>query len=223
MTITIAIPTHNQQDTLEESIKSALAQTVPCEIIVVNDGSTDNTKFILSEYEEKVKVIHQVNKGLPSARNTAIMHATGDYLLPLDSDDTLEPTCVERILQVIEDTNADIVSPSFKTFGVQSQLTMLGMRPTLDDFKGGNRVGYCSAIRLSALKEIGGYSPAMKWGWEDYHLWFNLLLRGKTIVTIPDYLWNYRVKPFSMITVANQHAAELRAQINKDFPGLDLI
>lgn len=220
MKVTIGIPCYNQAEYVKEAIESALAQTVECEIIVVNDGSTDTSRFEIDDYADRIKVIHQVNKGLPAARNTAIMNATGDYFLPLDADDTLEPTCVERIIKVIEDTNADVISPSFKQFGKADGLVLLMMRPTLDDFKTGNRVGYCSAIRVSALKEVGGYSPRMIWGYEDYHLWFNLLMRGKTIVTIPDYLWNYRVKEFSMMNVAVQHNDQLIGQIKKDFPGL---
>lgn len=217
-TFSIGIPTFNQQDTLEETLKSALAQTVPCEIIVVNDGSTDNTRFILDEYADKVKVITQTNRGLPAARNTAIMNATGDYFLPLDSDDILEPNCVERLIQVAKDTDADVIAPSFRTFGLQEQAVMLQMRPTLDDFKEGNKVGYCSAIKRSVLLEVGGYSPRMVWGYEDYHLSVTLLSRGKTIVTVPEYLWRYRTKPDSMITNAQRHHEELMGQIRLDNP-----
>ena len=218
MTASILIPVYNQADTLEETLKSALAQTVPCEIIVVNDGSTDNTRFILDEYADKVKVVTQTNRGLPSARNTGIMNATGDYVLPLDSDDVLEPNCVERLLQVAKDTGADVVAPSFRTFGLQEQNVMLQMRPTLDDFRQGNKVGYCALVRRSALLDVGGYSPRMVWGFEDYALWVNLLSRGKTLVTVPEYLWRYRTKEHSMITVANQHAEELMNQIKFDNP-----
>lgn len=219
MNITIGIPTWNQSSFLAETIESALAQTVPCEIIVVNDGSTDMTRQVLDEYEGRVKVIHQTNRGLPAARNTAFMNATGEWFLPLDSDDILEPSCVERLLQVIKDVpEADVISPSFRTFGVQSQNVMLMMRPTLDDFKSGNKVGYCSAIRRSALLEVGGYSPKMVWGYEDLALWVNLLSRGKQIVTIPEYLWRYRTKENSMITVAQNHHEELMRQILKDNP-----
>lgn len=222
MTFTIAIPVYNQSDTLAEAIESALKQTVPCEVIVVNDGSTDQTKFVLDEYVDRVKVITQINKGLPNARNTAIMNAAGDWFLPLDSDDVLEPNCVERLMQVIEEMNGevDIVAPSFRVFGSQQQDVLLMMRPTIEDFKSGNRVGYCSAIRLATLKEVGGYSSRMTWGFEDYALWFNLLRLGKRLVTVPEFLWRYRSRPGSMIETANQHAQELMSQIAKDNPGI---
>lgn len=217
--ISVIIPTFNQQEFLAETLDSVLNQTVkPHEVIVVNDGSTDNTRGILESYADKVKVIHQVNKGLASARNTGIMNATGDYILPLDSDDLLQDGCIERLNKVIKDTKADIVGLSFKNFGMDQSLVILQFRPTLEDFKIGNRLGYCSAINREALLEVGGYSSRMTWGFEDLHLWINLLSRGKTVVTIPEPLWLYRVRTNSMISVANQHKDELLAQIKKDFP-----
>lgn len=222
---TIIIPTFNQEAFLKEAVDSALAQTVPCEVIVVNDGSTDSTRFILDEYEDKIKVIAQTNRGLPSARNTGIMHATGDWILPFDSDDILEPNCVEKLqeaIKVLEEVGeqVDVVSPSFKTFGLQEQNMILMMRPTIEDFKQANRVGYCSAIRTSVLKEVGGYSAKMVWGFEDYALWFDLLRKGKKIVTIPELLWRYRIRANSMVTVAQAHSQELMQQISNDQPGL---
>lgn len=217
MRTTILIPSYNQKDFLAEAIDSALAQTVPCEIIVVNDGSTDGSRFILDDYADRVKVVHQVNKGLPSARNTGIMNATGDLVLMLDSDDKLMPTAVERIEKVFDDTDADIVSASFTQFGLQAGDVILQMRPVLDDFKTGNKIGYCSAFKRADLLAIGGYSPRMIWGYEDLALTIDLLKRGKKIYTIPEPLWMYRIKPNSMLANAQAHHAELMSQIYHDF------
>lgn len=216
MKITIGIPVFNQAEYLSDAIQSALDQTVSCEIIVVNDGSQDNSLEVAKRFP--VKVIDQVNKGLPSARNTLIMNATGDYFLPLDSDDILMENCVERILEVIEETDADIVAPSLKTFGVQNETTILMQAPTLNDFKTANRIGYFSAIRKECLLEVGGYSPRMFWGWEDFHLWIDLLRRGKKLVTIPEALVLYRTKENSMYTESLKHYDDLVFQITKDFP-----
>lgn len=212
--ITIVIASYNQAEFLPDAIESALAQTLPCEIIVVNDGSTDNSLAVARRYS--VKVVDQVNKGLSSARNTGIMNATGDYILFLDADDILLPNCAERIQQMIDTTKADIVAPSFKEFGISNREVILSLHPTLEEFKTGNRIGYFSAIRKSALLEIGGYSPRMTWGYEDYHLWFDLLKRGKTLCTIPEVLVLYRTKERSMIHVAVEHHDELIRQIIKD-------
>jgi|SRR3990167_1455951 len=219
MKISVVIPSYSQAEYLAQAIESVLAQTEKAhEIIVVDDGSPDDSAQVAKSYP--VKLIRQVNKGLSSARNTGIMNAAGDYIFFLDADDIMTKNCLGRINQVIEKTYADVVAPSFKTFGTSNQEVILMPNPTLQDFKTANRIGYFSAIKRSVLLEVGGYSPRMVWGWEDYALWFDLLNRGKTIVTIPEVLVMYRTKEHSMINVANDHADELWRQIHKDFPSI---
>ncbi len=226
MSISIIIPAFNQAEYLEDCIESAYNQTVPAhEIIVVNDGSTDNTAEIAERYrfaqfpmiESPVRVVHQVNKGLPSARNTGIMNATGDYCLFLDADDMLKENAIEKITNAILQSNSDIIAPSFQTFGKAEQVVVLGV-PTIDEFKVANRLGYFCAVKRSALLEVGGFSPRMTWGYEDYHIWFDLFSRGKTLSVIQEPLVMYRLKEQSMIQVAQAHHTELMEQIKKDFP-----
>ena len=217
MKISCVIPCYRQAEYLPHAIESILSQTVkPHEIIVVIDGSPDNSLEIAKTYD--VKVINQVNKGLASARNTGLMNMTGDYLLPLDADDMMMENCLEKVAKKIEETDADIVAPSFKTFGTSNEQVVLMPNPTLEDFKSANRIGYFSAIKKEALLEVGGYSPKMIFGYEDYHLWINLLTKGKKLITIPDILILYRTKEKSMIHDAQQHHQELMTQIYKDFP-----
>lgn len=216
MEVTIGISAYGQADTLAETIESALAQTIPSEIIVVIDGSLDNSKEIAERYP--VKVVNQVNKGLASARNTAIMNMKGNYFLPLDSDDILMENCVERILEVAHEIDAAVIAPSIRCFGLGNQDTILMKDPKLEDFKQGNRIAYCSAIKKEALLECGGYSSRMQEGWEDLHLWYDLLTRGKKIVTIQEPLVMYRTKEKSMWKDALDYQDKLWAQIYKDFP-----
>lgn len=215
--ITIGIPCFNQAEFLSDAIESALAQTVACEVIVVNDGSTDGSLKIAQGYKG-IKIINQVNKGLSSARNTIIMNATTDYIFFLDADDILLENCVEKIEEAIKEHHSDVVSPSFKCFGVVNNEVILQGIPTLDDFKTANRLGYFSAIKRSVLQEIGGYSSRMVHGWEDYHLWFDIFGRGKSLCTLSDILVLYRTKEKSMYTESLAHSDELLDQIKKDFP-----
>lgn len=217
--ISIIVPTYNHQDYIADALDSILAQTVkPHEVIVINDGSQDHTLEIAQKYP--FKIINQVNKGLSSARNTGIMNATGDYILPFDSDDILKENCIEEITKAIEETGADVVSPSLKEFGTRNTEIILMPNPTLEDFKIANRIAYCSAIKRDVLLEVGGYSPRMDLGYEDYALWFDLLSRGKIIKTIPQVLLLYRVKKESMYTESIKHHELLMNQIKKDFPNL---
>jgi len=226
--ISVVIPSYNQSEYLEDAIESAYNQTFPpCEILVIDDGSSDDSLEVARRYEFRdfpgiespVRVISQVNKGLPSARNTGIMNAKGDYIQFLDADDILMENAIARIHQEILQTNADIVAPSFKEFGKSEREVILGGF-TMDDLKVANRLGYFSCVRKSALQEVGGYNPKMKWGWEDWDLWFDLFKRGKTIAVIQEILIKYRVKEKSMIYEANQHAIELYEQIKKNHPSL---
>jgi glycosyltransferase involved in cell wall biosynthesis len=217
--ISIVIASYNQEEYLKDAIESALNQTVKAdEIIIVNDGSTDNSLELARKYP--VKIIEQVNKGLASARNTGIMNTNSDYILFLDADDILQENCIEVMQQTIQETGADIVAPSFKCFGLHQDTVILMPNPTIEDFKAANRIGYFSAIRRTKLLEIGGYSPRMTWGWEDLHIWFNLLLRGARLVTIPQTLVLYRTKHESMWLDSRKHSNELWSQIKKDFPTL---
>lgn len=224
--ISVIIPCYNQAEYLAEAIESVLIQRIKSydtfelewktpEIIVVNDGSTDNFYEVVKKYP--VKVISQVNKGLASARNTGLMNTTNTWVLFLDADDKLLPRALEEIGKDAL-PSYDIVAPSFRTFGTTNQDVILMVDPTLEDFKTANRIGYCAAIRRAALLEVGGYNPKMVKGFEDWDLWFDLLKRGKKIITIPEVLWMYRTKENSMYTEANKHRAELEAQIKLNHP-----
>lgn len=213
---TIGIASYNQKEFLREAIESALSQDLRCEVIVCDDGSTDGSLEIAKSYP--VKVISQVNKGLVSARNSIIMNATGEYVIFLDADDVFLPALMTEIHRVITQTNADIIAPSFKEFGERDREVILMPNPTLEDFKTGNRIGYFSAIKRSALLEVGGYNPKMTWGAEDYDLWHDLLKRGKVLITIPEVLVQYRVKKESMWTETQKHTEAFMAQIKKNHP-----
>ena len=220
--IDIILPSFNQQEYLPDAIESALAQSASS-VIVVDDGSTDNSLKIAEGYQSQgVRVISQTNKGLASARNTGIMNSKAQYCLFLDADDILLDGCTDKIIEVAANTQADIIAPSFKEFGLSQADVILMPNPKLEDFRNGNKVGYCQTIRRTALQHIGGYSPRMAEGYEDLHLTINLLSKGYSLVTISDILWLYRIKEESMYTNSIRYHKKLLAQINKDFPSANI-
>lgn len=227
--ISVIIPSYNQAEFLEDAIESAYNQTKPAhEIIIVDDGSTDNSLEIAVRYmfqkfpgiESPVKVIAQTNKGLPSARNTAIMAATGDYILPLDADDMMKENAIQEFTNnILRFPNSDILAPSFECFGLKNENIILGPFG-LEDLKTANRLGYFSVIKKNALLECGGYNPKMRWGFEDWDLWFEMFKRGKNFLVIQDILMRYRIKENSMLTESNKHSDELIGQIRRNHPQL---
>src|SRR3990167_627597 len=225
--ISIVVPSYSQSEFLLEALDSVWQQTVhPYELIIVDDGSTDNSYEIAERWKEEhgyrlpTILVRQVNKGLASARNTGIMNATGDYILPLDADDKFFPYAIEEIVREIEATDADIIAPSLRTFGLSSVVTILDKNLTLESFRAVNRMGYFSAFRRSKALEVGGYSPKMVYGYEDLHFWIDLLKRGATISVIQEPLVYYRIKESSMMTDSLKHHGELWEQITKDHPEL---
>lgn len=105
--LTVAIPCYNSQEYMEKSIRSALNGGERVEVIIVDDGSTDDTRKIANKYQEKfpdiVKVIHQENGGHGEAVNAGIRNATGLYFKVLDSDDCLGKKALTQVLDLLED------------------------------------------------------------------------------------------------------------------------
>jgi len=110
--VSILIPCYNAEPWLAETLQSALAQTwSPKEIIVVDDGSTDQSLAIAKEFEiEGIKVISQENKGASSARNRALQEAQGDFLQYLDADDLLSPQKIEEQILLLQQNSPDMLA-----------------------------------------------------------------------------------------------------------------
>ena len=120
MKVSVIIPTYNRADMVGAAVRSALGQShAPHEVIVVDDGSTDGTAWVLAEFGARIVVIRQANGGVSAARNAGIARASGDVVAFLDSDDTWEPwkvaaqvACFARHPElVLVGTNARQVGP----------------------------------------------------------------------------------------------------------------
>lgn len=113
MTLSIIIPVYNVEAYLAECLDSVFSQLVDeCEVIAVNDGSTDNSRQILSEYKNrypKLIVCDRENGGLSAARNTGMDKAKGEYLYFLDSDDYMLPNAIAKMLETIAYTQAEVI------------------------------------------------------------------------------------------------------------------
>lgn len=107
--VSILIPAFNAQETIAHTLRSALAQTWPqTEIIVVDDGSTDETLSILRRFESSnVAVVSQANQGAAAARNKAFSLSTGDYIQWLDADDLLAPDKIARQMEALGDGDSE--------------------------------------------------------------------------------------------------------------------
>ncbi|QFU83056.1 glycosyltransferase family 2 protein [Natronorubrum aibiense] len=110
--VSVIIPTYNRATTLPRAIDSVLAQTVDdLEVVVVDDGSTDETSSVLASYDDpRIRpVVHATNQGANVARNTGLEHASGEYVAFLDSDDEWHPAKLERQLDCLENRSSEWV------------------------------------------------------------------------------------------------------------------
>ena len=128
--ISVILPVYNVEDYLKECFDSILAQTyTDYELIVINDGSTDNSLAVVNEYEnqfERINVICQDNKGLSEARNAGYNSITGKYTYFLDSDDFILPETFENLVMLAEKNQLDLIkfdARSFAEEGVDYQMT----------------------------------------------------------------------------------------------------
>lgn len=116
MKVSIVIPVHNSEQYIQKSIDSALQQTYSnTEVIVVDDGSTDNSPNILKEYSKKIKIITKTNGGTGTALNMGIRSMTGDWFKWLGHDDILKKNAVEMMIKEIEKLGKESINYIFYT------------------------------------------------------------------------------------------------------------
>lgn len=127
MKISVIVPVYNVEKYVSKCIDSILNQTISeeFEIIVVNDGSTDNSMKILDLYSDKIKIINKSNGGLSSARNAGLRIANGKYVVFVDSDDWIEEDFLECLYNFIEKDNLDVVFSGYKLYWENNNITKL--------------------------------------------------------------------------------------------------
>lgn len=222
--VSIVIPCYNQAQYLEESVQSAVDQTYSnVEIIIVNDGSSDNTQVVAERLQKKhpelIRVIRQENQGLSEARNNGIRASLGEYILPLDADDILDLKMVSKCMDAMIHNNADIIHGGLQCFGENNNVWM--SRPFSD-----NNILYENLPHGSSLyrKEVWGktqgYKLNMAIGYEDWEFWINAYKHNFTFHYLSEILYNYRIKKESMYTNAKDKDTYLKSKIIINNPEL---
>ena len=193
--ISVVIPIYNSEQYLRKCINSVLAQSYNnLEVVLVNDGSTDNCKEICMEYEKKypnIIVIHKENGGLSDARNSGIKNATGDYILFLDSDDYWESDFLGNIVKLIQSNKkVDYIFFRYKYYFQKSDYFVEPMFPlNRDDMQ--NKSGIeCLDYILKNMKDFQWFAWAGMVR-RDFILENNLFfLKGRTY---EDVIWTPEV------------------------------
>jgi glycosyltransferase involved in cell wall biosynthesis len=188
--VSVIIPVYNSEDYIAEAIESVTAQTYKnIEIIVVNDGSTDNTEAVLKPYMEKIKYFYQENKGVAAARNTGIRLALGEYIAFLDSDDIWLP---EKIALQVDYLNRNpsvmLTYSNFKIFNdgkhPDEGILYLNSDIYIEGYIFTELVNACLIstitvlVRKEVFEKVGLFDEKFVSG-EDYELWLRIAAECK--------------------------------------------
>ncbi len=195
--ISVVIPCYNQGHYINEAVESVLSQTYQdFEIVIVNDGSTDNfTNELFSSFlNPKIKIITTKNNGVVSARNIGIKESKGEYILPLDSDDKIGKEYLEKAVEILDQNKGiGIVYCNAEFFGDKKGKWKLP-EYSLEKMLLKNII-FCSALfRKKDWEKVGGYNSNMELGLEDWDFWLSLIEIGIKVFKIPEILFYYRIK-----------------------------
>ena len=208
----------NQAQYLPAALDSVLCQTYQnWECIIVNDGSRDDSEAVALSYCKKDKRFHyfyKENSGVCDTRNYAVAHSKGMYILPLDADDRIEKSYLEKSVAVLEsDDDVDVVYGRAMFFGAYNGEIIL--KPFDYSTLLLENVFYSTVMfRRSRFESIGGYNVNMRNGWEDWELMISMLNESSKVVKLPEICFYYRILPNSRErSISKQQKEELFLQI----------
>lgn len=198
--VSIVLPTYNGAQYLRESLDSCLAQThTNIEVIVVVDGSSDDTLAILSPYkDERLKIIaHEVNRGLPAALNTGFAVSNGDYLTWTSDDNRYAPRAIEVMLNFLQSHAAvGLIYAPYWEIDKEGKIIREPRRLHPDAILEFSPVGACFIYRRAVYEAIGNYNPNTPL-FEDYEYWLRVSQVFK-MESLDEPLYFYRLHEKSL-------------------------
>lgn len=229
--VTVYIPTHNYARFVEQAIKSVVNQKFnDWELIVIDDGSTDDTSDVLKKYADnpRIKIIHQEKKGLTVTNNIALRLSRGKYIMRLDADDYLDENAL-LVLSNILDAHPEVglVYPDYYRVDERCEIIDIERRKKI-----GEEVslldlpahGACTMIRKSCLVDLGGYDETLSCQ-DGYDLWIRFINRFKPYnVNIPLFYYRQHSKSLTQdkrkLLMARHRANRnfVKAKFGKDIP-----
>ena len=223
--VSVVIPYYRMHEHVEATVESVFAQTYPrIEVVVVNDGSFHDADWVLAELATRypIVVLTQMNAGLGAARNFGISQSRGRYIVPLDPDDLIEPTYIERGVALLEaqpdlayvstwsryvDADGFELDPADQGYQPLNNLTELA--------KIKNVAGIATAVIRRHVFDLGfAYSQDLT-AYEDWSLYRDLGEHGHEGLIIPERLFRYRIRPESMFRqIGMPHAERLKREVD---------
>jgi len=218
--VSVIIPVYNSEKYVKETLDSVLASDYQnIEIILVDDGSSDNSLSIIKEYEEKhhnIRCFAQANKGASAARNNAISKAGGTYILPVDADDLISKGFISEAVQIlVNNENVKVVSPTAEFFGDKTGLWKLPPF-SLNLLARRNMLSCCALYQKSDWERAGGYNEHV--AREDWVFWISVLKDGGDVVRLSNIGHYYRIHANSKRVKDRSQKKQIIDKINDLYP-----
>lgn len=206
--VTVVIPVYNCERFLKQAIRSALSQSYSrCDVLVVNDGSTDSTQDIIDSFGTEVVSFQQSNQGTSTAWNLAISKATNEFLVGLDADDELFPETVQELMRVAsrDDGSVDVWYSDYEFIDENGDCIKQVQNPDVtnevdqlirlhdrlgqpDNFL---PFGHVRMYRRSSMIKFGGFNPTYRFA-DDFELMLRLARCGARFRRVPGVFYRYR-------------------------------
>jgi len=188
--VSIIIPCYNYGNYLAEAIQSALDQDYsPKEVIVIDDGSKDNSRDVALSFQEVITIVTP-NHGVSAARNIGAEFSEGDYLCFLDADDFLDKTYISKCMEVVGEY--DIVGTNYEEFGDSTIISQLTPIPTVKDLVFNNKIHASALHNRKVWETLNGWDITFLEGYEDWDYWYRALKAGFSAINLKEPLLKYR-------------------------------
>ncbi|MDO9161085.1 MAG: glycosyltransferase [Methylococcaceae bacterium] len=225
--ISIIMPCYNAEAYIEQTVINVFEQTYGnVELIVVDDGSTDNSPALLTKSAQNfpgLTILHQPNKGPYPARNLALQHAKGEYIALLDADDYWSVDCLEKLYSALVSANADVSYCGWQNIVENGQDGPQYVPPAYEQgniheafLTGCPWPIHAALTRKSIVDQVGGFSER-RFSAMDYDFWIRISAVTQNIVLVPEVLAFYRWHQHGQISSVKWRQVLDAWQVRKDF------
>ena len=230
-TISVLMALYNYEDHVEAALDSLIpSKERSWEVIVVDDGSSDRSRQVVSDWiadhsnVAAVLLAHPVNRGLAHSRNAALGWARGSFSFVLDADNEIFPTCLGRLSNALyHEPDAAFAYGILERFGAGKSIGLMGVLPwDPERLRTGNYIDAMALMRTSIVRDqLGGYISDPRFhGWEDYELWCRIANLGYSAAHVPEIVARYRSTQHSMLSLTNLSITDAFSLMIERYPRL---
>jgi glycosyltransferase involved in cell wall biosynthesis len=206
--VSVITPCYNGARFLEGTLRSALQQTLPpVEILVIDDGSTDESAAIAERFGPPVRVIRQPNRGESVARNRGLAEARGSHVLFLDADDLIDPEALRYLAEALAGTHNAVALMGCAWFESNPEQPYTIKEATNREFfpkiiESNFGPPHCWLTPIELVRAAGGFCEPLRW-FEDWDLWWRVGMRAGRLIPVPYVGARYRRHPESQLATTN--------------------